>query len=1031
MTRALPVTNEALAALLPSAALPNAALPSAALPSAALPSAALPNAALPSAALPNAALPTTALSSTRRSLRARTLAPALALIPLLLAIPLVSCGGEPVVPKPSATTVPPVAPVADETHLADIRQLTAGGENAEAYWSFDGTQLVLQSRPVGDDACDRIHRMPLTSVLPLTPGSTAPRAVPAMIPVSSGKGATTCSYFMPGDREIIYASTHLGGEKCPPKPDHSMGYVWALYDSYDIFRTSPDGKSVVQLTKEKGYDAEGTVCPKDGSIIFTSVRDGDIELYRMDADGGNVKRLTNTPGYDGGAFFSADCSKIVWRASRPRPGKELDDFKRLLSQNLVRPSKLELYVANADGSDAQQITYLDAASFAPYWHPSQKRILFSSNYGDPKGREFDIWAINTDGTGLERVTHAPGFDGFPMFSPDGKVLAFSSNRATPKGKQDTNVFVARWVEEPTAPKREAADRVRSDIGWLADPAREGRGVGTKGLEASGEFIETRMKELGLVGGGDDGYRQPFQVTTSIKAGEATSLTLDKKPLAKDDYVVLGYSPAKADVTGDLVFAGYGVSAKELDVDDYAKLDVKQKVVVVRRFVPDGGKLASTEAQRRYGDIRRKAWSAREKGAAALVVIDDPTPPPGAPADWKAPDEAKLPALQSEGYSDAGLPVVVVKRSVGHAIIERLSAARPAKIPASVKVELTPSSETAFNVVGRLVATPAGGATKLPGTIVIGAHYDHLGRGGRYSLSPHADEPHVGADDNASGAAVLLEVARDLSERKSQLRRDVVFVAFSGEESGVLGSAHLVHKWTQAQKDKTGKLEDVYAMLNMDMVGRMRDNKLQVLGSDTAAEWRDLVSASCDKLRVDCAQSGDGYGPSDQTSFYAGGVPVLHFFTGTHTDYHKPSDTADKINAAGAAQTGKICAGVAMAASQREAPLSFKSGIEGPASRGDLRSFNASLGTIPDYGGPGAGKKGVLLAGVRAGGGAEKGGMKKGDVIIRLGKSEVGSVEDLMFVLNSSKPGETVPAVVLRDGKEVNLQVTFQESSRPK
>lgn len=944
----------------------------------------------------------------------------------------VACGPaeQPVTPKQATPSVnlSPTAALADEKHLADLRQLTLAGENAEAYWSFDGKQLILQSR-AGDNDCDRIHRMDLSSVL----GASGPQpggsrdAVPPLVPVSSGKGATTCSYFLPGNRQVIYASTHLGGDACPPKPDHSLGYVWALYDTYDIFKADVDGKNVVRLTETKGYDAEATVCAKDGSIIFTSVRDGDIDLYRMDADGKNVKRITSTPGYDGGAFFSADCSKIVWRASRPH-GKDLDDFKKLLSQNLVRPSKLELYVANADGSDATQLTYLDAASFAPFWHPSQKRILFSSNHGDPKGREFDIWAINTDGTGLERITHAPGFDGFPMFSPDGKTLAFSSNRATPKGKHDTNVFVARWVDEAKGPIEEsAADRVMTDIAWLADTAREGRGIGTPGLDASGAYIETRFKALRLAPAGDDGtYRQGFPVVTSLKADDATALAVDGKPVAKDDYVVLGYSPAKADVRGDMVFAGYGIVAKELGVDDYGKLDVKKKIVVVRRFVPETGKLTGTEAQRRYGDIRRKAFSAREKGAAALIVVDDPTPPDGAKPDWKQPDEAKLPPLMPEGYSDAGLPVVVVKRSIGKPLVERLKKGRAS---AALKVQLAPVSQNAFNVMGRVNAEPVDGK-KLPGVVVVGAHYDHLGKGGRYSLAPHSEEAHVGADDNGSGAAVLLEVARELALRKNQLKRDVVFVAFSGEESGVLGSAHLVHKWAEAAKTN-GQLKDVYAMLNMDMVGRMRDNRLQVLGAETAGEWKELVQPLCDKSRVECAMSGDGYGPSDQTSFYAAGVPVLHFFTGTHTDYHKPSDTADKINAGGAAQTGKICGDVAVALAAREKPLTFKSGIEGPSVRGDLRSFNASLGTIPDYGGPGAGKKGVLLSGVRPGGAADKGGMKKGDVIVRIGKSEIGSVEDLMFVLNSSKPGETVPAVVLRDGKEVKLDITFQESTRPK
>ncbi|MFO0741831.1 MAG: M20/M25/M40 family metallo-hydrolase [Labilithrix sp.] len=952
-----------------------------------------------------------------------------------------ACGREkpaPQVPvEPPKIPLSPVTPVPAEVHLKEIKQVTLAGENAEAYWAFGGRDLILQSR-TGDQDCDRIYRMPLGSVLDVPPGGR--ETVPPLIPVSDGKGATTCSYFLPGDQKVIFASTELGGEKCPPKPDHSQGYVWALYDSYDIFSADSDGKNQVRLTDTKGYDAEGTVCAKDGSIVFTSLRDGDIDLYRMDADGKNVKRLTNTPGYDGGAFFNADCSKIVWRASRPKPGKDLDDYQGLLKQSppLVRPSKLELMVANADGSEAQQVTYLNAASFAPYWHPSQKRILFSSNYGDPKGREFDIWAINTDGSGLERVTHAPGFDGFPMFSPDGKLLAFASNRATAPGKHDTNVFIATWNDANQQTTVETgADRIKKDIVWLADPAREGRGVGAPGLEASGAYIEERMKALGFTPEGDKStFRQAFAVTTSLKQEDATAFEVAGKALKRDDYAVQGYSPLKASVSGDLVFAEYGISSKEKPArDDYAKLDVKKKIVVVRRFVPDDKDFNTPEMQRRFGDIRRKAFWAREKGAAALVVVDEPAPPSPKPADWKAPDEARLPGLQPEGYSDAGLPVIVLKRAPGKEIIEKLTKKQPVR--AKINVALTPVASQAFNVAGRLVAEPKDGK-KYPGVVVVGAHYDHLGKGGRYSLAPHSEDFHVGADDNASGAATLLEVAKDLASRRTELKRDVVFVAFSGEESGVLGSAHFAQQWIKWANDHapkgtkpSTKFTDLYAMLNMDMVGRMRDNRLQVLGAETATEWNAMIEKACGDNRVLCAPSGDGYGPSDQINFFSGGAPVLHFFTGTHSDYHKPSDTPDKINAAGAMQTGKICADIALATTQREAPLTFKADAEGPAPHGDMRSFNASLGTIPDYGGPGAGKKGVLLSGVRSGGAAEKGGMRKGDVLIRLGKSEIASVEDLMFVLNSSKPGETVPAVVLRDGKEVKLEVTFQESQRPK
>ncbi|HWL85878.1 MAG TPA: M20/M25/M40 family metallo-hydrolase, partial [Polyangiaceae bacterium] len=477
----------------------------------------------------------------------------------------------------------------------------------------------------------------------------------------------------------------------------------------------------------------------------------------------------------------------------------------------------------------------------------------------------------------------------------------------------------------------------------------------------------------------------------------------------------------------LVFANYGIVAKELHLDDYAKRNVKDGIAVVRRFAPEGENI-TVEAQRRYGDLRQKAWTAKEHGARALIVVDEPLPPTDAAGhpkrDWKAPDEARLPHLEAEGHGDAGIPVLVVKREAFAKAFSKLKANAP--VGAEIHVTLTQVQSNAFNVLAKI---DAGSSDKLPGTIVVGAHYDHLGMGGHGSLAPHEVAAHVGADDNASGTAVLLEVARELSEQKDKLRRDVVFAAFSGEEAGVLGSSHFVRA---AKEGKRGALDpkDVFAMLNMDMVGRMRDNHLQVLGTETAQEWTDIVKSSCDQgARLDCAIGGDGYGPSDHMSFFTAGVPVLHFFTGTHSDYHKPSDTPDKINFAGAARVGELVADIARQVDERPQRLTFQSSSHGAPSHGDMRSFNASLGTIPDYGGPGAGKKGVLLSGVRPGGGADKAGMKRGDVLVRLGNHEISSVEDLMFVLNASKPGETVPAVVVREGRDVRLEATFQESPR--
>ncbi len=328
-----------------------------------------------------------------------------------------------------------------ETHLADVRQLTSGGENAEAYWSPKGDELILQSTrpPYG---CDQIFRLPVAD-----PES--------MTMVSTGTGRTTCAYFSADAERIIYSSTHAAGAECPPTPDFSRGYVWPIYDSYQIYSAARDGSDLRQLTDSPAYDAEATICPVDGSIVFTSTRDGDLEIYRMDADGANVDRLTETPGYDGGAFFSRDCSKIVWRASRPT-GEALEDYQALLAEGLIRPGELEIWVANADGSEARQVTDLGGANFAPYFYPAGDRIIFSSNHDNPDGREFNLWAIDVDGTGLEQITYSEGFDGFPMFSPDGEWLAFASNRNQAK-RGETNVFVARWVDGDRAVTAGATD----------------------------------------------------------------------------------------------------------------------------------------------------------------------------------------------------------------------------------------------------------------------------------------------------------------------------------------------------------------------------------------------------------------------------------------------------------------------------------------------------------------------------------------------------------------------------------------------
>lgn len=314
-----------------------------------------------------------------------------------------------------------------ETHIRNVRQLTFGGENAEAYFSFKDDKISFQSTR-GDRECDQIYSMDLE-------GKNLKR-------VSNGTGRTTCSYYLPDGKKILYASTYLHGPDCPPKPDYSKGYVWAIYD-YDIFVSNEDGSDVQCLFRTPGYDAEATISHDGKKIIFTSTRDGDLDLYTMNLDGSDVQRITKEIGYDGGAFFSPDSKKIVYRAHHPTKPEDIQKYQDLLKQNLVRPSVMEIYVANADGSNAKQLTNFGAASFAPFYHPDGKRIIFASNKNDPKGRNFDLFMIRDDGTELEQITFYDGFDSFPMFTRDGKTLIFSSNRFG-KERGETNVFLADW-----------------------------------------------------------------------------------------------------------------------------------------------------------------------------------------------------------------------------------------------------------------------------------------------------------------------------------------------------------------------------------------------------------------------------------------------------------------------------------------------------------------------------------------------------------------------------------------------------------
>jgi len=325
----------------------------------------------------------------------------------------------------------------EEKHFKSIRQVTFGGDNAEAYWSFDDKQLVFQSNyKTWNIDCDQMFLM--------NADETFKDKIPPMI--STGKGRTTCAYFLPDNKHIIYASTHLKQDECPETPLRKNGkYIWPIYDSYDIFMADLEGNIVKQLTNEIGYDAEPTVSPKGDKIVFTSTRSGDLELYTMNIDGSDVTQITHELGYDGGAFFSPDGTKLIFRSSRPKTEQEIKEYKDLLAEGLVEPTEMELYICNADGGDLRQLTDLGNANWSPFFHPSGNKILFSSNFEAERGFPFNLYLIDLDGKNLERVTHSETFDAFPVFSNNGKYLAFSSNRNNGGGR-DTNLFIVEWQD---------------------------------------------------------------------------------------------------------------------------------------------------------------------------------------------------------------------------------------------------------------------------------------------------------------------------------------------------------------------------------------------------------------------------------------------------------------------------------------------------------------------------------------------------------------------------------------------------------
>lgn len=554
----------------------------------------------------------------------------------------------------------------------------------------------------------------------------------------------------------------------------------------------------------------------------------------------------------------------------------------------------------------------------------------------------------------------------------------------------------------------AASKLRAHVFTLADDALEGRGPDTKGIHLAADYLEEQLVAQKLRPAFGDRFRQPFTMTVAIEVEGEPTLSAGRTPFAFGrDFAPLPFSSSGA-AEGAIAFLGFGVSAEDLDYDDYAGIDVKDRIVVVMSGEPgdeDDKSVFDGRRPTRHSFLRTKALVAREAGAKALLIVRD-----------EVKDDRRF-----DPTSDAALPTLGISKKTARSLLGFDVAAKKKAIDRSYRPESRLLDRTAKLAVTlkKIERTVENVGAKIPGSgegaVVVGAHYDHLGYGGSGSLSGTTERRiHNGADDNASGTAVVLEVARAIAALPVKPTRTIYFVLFAGEESGLLGSSHFV-------KNSPVATEDVAAMINLDMVGRLRDEKLNIMGTKTASDWDEVVTSAVARYGFVGSFGGDGYGPSDHTSFYAAGVPVLFLFTGAHGDYHKPSDDPDTLDYQGMARIGGVVRDLVFAFARSSGRPSYVH-VAAPAPAAG-HGYGPYFGSIPDFG---EGVDGVLLAGVREGSPADRAGVKKGDVLVEFGGVAVHNLQDFTMALRRCAPGDEVVVKVRRGDETIAVDAKLEK-----